>query len=108
MFVVPFRSDEEESDNEKVMTLDEYKALSSKSRYNEPLNLRQAGENEDQSRWGNTRRLQKPVADTDTATGQGNVSPLLCFSLETALFGDFFSSRSCQVLLVELVVIKQK
>ena len=57
-------------ENEQKMSLDEFKALSEKSRVHPSHNLRTVSETEDQNHWGDTQRLQQ-----DDKTDEGTRKP---------------------------------
>lgn len=57
--------DPEVEEESKTMTLDEYKAQVEKERFKSDVRMRKAGENEDQTRWKNTRVLKKVAAEGD-------------------------------------------
>ena len=71
---------ESAEEENKTMTLDEYKAQLEKERFKSDVRVRKAGENEDMSRWKNTRVLKKNPADDDDDL-EYVVSYLLLFSV---------------------------
>ncbi|XP_065184184.1 intracellular hyaluronan-binding protein 4-like [Sycon ciliatum] len=54
-----------EDEDAKLMTLDEYRTQQQQSRYKSDVNVRKPGENEDLSKWKNTRRYERPAQVND-------------------------------------------
>ena len=73
-----------EDEDAKLMTLDEYKSLQKETRYKAEVNVRKAGENEDQTKWKNTRRYERPVAMADEDSDEILVSVAGLFSWSVA------------------------